>query len=83
MKATLLTVNNEFTAIWSSTKKHSSFHKDRCTYFPEKQVYPIKNPCNFLMIWNVIRKYKCSDSHNLPTNWTTTSEIIKRNCKFY
>ena len=64
MKDILLTVNNEsiFTAIWSSTKKHSCFHKDRCTYFPEKQVYPIRNPCNFLMIWNVIGKYICSAS---------------------
>ena len=83
MKAILLTVNNEsiFTAIWSSTKKHSSFRKN-CTYFPDKQVYPIKNPCNFLMIWNVIGKFTCSASHNLPANWTTISEIVERNWKF-
>ena len=36
--------------------------------FSKKQVYPIKNPCNFLMIWNVIGKYICSASHSLLAN---------------
>ena len=83
MKAILLIENYKhiFTAIWSNTKKHSCFHKDRCTYFPDKQVYPIKNPCNFLMMWNVIGKFTYSASDNLPANQTAISKIVKRNCK--